>query len=100
MDDPRTRPICILGATGSIGASTLDVAGRLGIAVHSVTAHSKVAELARCAVAARARVAVIADPARLGELRSALDGSGVRAEAGPEALSTDEKARLDRIMRD
>ncbi len=86
MDDPRTRPICILGATGSIGASTLDVAGRLGIPVHAVTANSKVEELARCAVAARAKVAVIGDPARLGALRAALDGSNVRAEAGPEAL--------------
>jgi 1-deoxy-D-xylulose-5-phosphate reductoisomerase len=86
VDDPRTRPICILGATGSIGASTLDVAGRLGIPVHAVTANSKVEELARCAVAAHAKVAVIADPDRLGALRSALDGSGVRAEAGPEAL--------------
>lgn len=86
MDDHRHRPICILGATGSIGASTLDVAARLGIPVHAVTAHSRVAELARCAVAARARMAVIGDPARLPELRAALDGSGVRAEAGPEAL--------------
>jgi 1-deoxy-D-xylulose-5-phosphate reductoisomerase len=85
-DDPRSRAICILGATGSIGASTLDVASRLGIPVHAVTAHSKVAELARDAVASKARVAVIGDPARLDELRRALDGSGVRAEAGPEAL--------------
>lgn len=84
--DPRQRAICILGATGSIGASTLDVAGRLGIPVHAVTAHSKVAELARCAVAARARIAVVSDPARLAELRRHLDGSGVHAAAGPEAL--------------
>lgn len=86
MDQHRSRPICILGATGSIGASTLDVAGRLGIPVHAVTANSKVAELARCAVAARAQVAVVADPALLPDLRRHLDGSGVRAEAGPAAL--------------
>ncbi|MBN8526476.1 MAG: hypothetical protein J0M02_14170, partial [Planctomycetes bacterium] len=88
MDDPRSRPICILGATGSIGASTLDVAGRLGVPVHAVTANSKVEELARCAVAAKARVAVIGEVARLDALRSALAGSGVRAEAGAEALCT------------
>jgi 1-deoxy-D-xylulose-5-phosphate reductoisomerase len=85
-EDPRRRAICILGATGSIGASTLDVAGRLGIPVHAVTAHSKVAELARCAVAAQAAVAVVADPTRLDELRRLLDGSRVRAAAGPQAL--------------
>lgn len=86
MDDPRSRPICILGATGSIGASTLDVAGRLGVPVHAVTANSKVEELARCAVAAKAKVAVIGEASRLDALRSALAGSGVRAEAGAEAL--------------
>ena len=86
MTDHRQRPICILGATGSIGASTLDVASRLGIPVHAVTAHSKVQELARCAVATHAKLAVIGDEARLPELRAALAGSPVRAEAGPEAL--------------
>jgi 1-deoxy-D-xylulose-5-phosphate reductoisomerase len=85
-DDHRARALCILGATGSIGASTLDVAARLAIPVHAVTAHSRVQELARCAVAARAAVAVVGDPARLGELRTALAGSGIRAEAGPAAL--------------
>ncbi len=85
-DDPRDRPLCLLGATGSIGASTLDVAGRLGIPVHAVTAHSRVAELARCAVAARAEVAVIGDETHLPELRRLLAGSGVRAEAGASAL--------------
>lgn len=85
-DDPRRRAICILGATGSIGASTLDVAGRLNIPVFAVTAHSKVAELARCAVAAKATLAVVADPSRLAELRRHLEGSDVRAAAGPQAL--------------
>ena len=86
MNSHRSRAICILGATGSIGASTLDVAARLEIPVHAVTAHSKVAELARCAVAARAKIAVISDETHLPELRRLLSGSGVRAEAGAMAL--------------
>ncbi|MEK7414525.1 MAG: 1-deoxy-D-xylulose-5-phosphate reductoisomerase [Planctomycetota bacterium] len=84
--DHRQRPICLLGATGSIGASTLDVAKQLGIPVHAVTANSKVDELARCAIAASARIAVIADDQKLPELRRLLSGSGIRAEAGDDAL--------------
>lgn len=78
--------LTILGATGSIGASTLDVAQRLGIPIHAVTAHSKVIELAALAVACRAQIAVIGDESRLPELRRALAGSAVRALAGAEAL--------------
>ncbi|MCS6970533.1 MAG: 1-deoxy-D-xylulose-5-phosphate reductoisomerase [Planctomycetota bacterium] len=78
--------LCILGATGSIGASTLDVAQRLGLPVYAVTAHRRVAELAACAVRAGARLAVIGDPALWPELRRALAGSGVAAAAGPQAL--------------
>jgi len=79
-------PLTILGATGSIGASTLDVAARLHIPIHAVTAHSKVAELAAVAVACGARIAVIGDERHLPELRRALSGSQVRAAAGAEAL--------------
>jgi 1-deoxy-D-xylulose-5-phosphate reductoisomerase len=86
VSDATARPLTILGATGSIGASTLDVAARLGIPVHAVTAHSKVDELAALAVKAGAAVAVIGDPARLADLRRALAGSAVRAAAGPAAL--------------
>jgi len=86
MTNAQSRPVTILGATGSIGASTLDVCQHLGIPVHAVTAHSKVAELAALAVAHRAQVAVICDPNRYAELQSALQGTGVRAAAGTAAL--------------
>ena len=79
-------PLTILGATGSIGASTLDVAARLNIPIYAVTAHSKVAELAALAVNCGARVAVIGDERHLPALRRALTGSSVRAAAGIEAL--------------
>ncbi len=86
MSDHRQRAICILGATGSIGVSTLDVASRLGIPVHAVTANSKVAELARCAVSAKAAWAVIGDVSKLPELRRLLSGSSIRCSAGAAAL--------------
>jgi 1-deoxy-D-xylulose-5-phosphate reductoisomerase len=80
------RPLVILGATGSVGASTIDVASRLGIPIHAMTAHRRVEDLARLAREARAEVAVIADATLLPALRAALQGSRVRAEAGGEAL--------------
>jgi 1-deoxy-D-xylulose-5-phosphate reductoisomerase len=87
VSDFRSRALTILGSTGSIGVSTLSVAADLGIPVHAVTANGKVSELARQARECRARVAVIADEARLPELKRLLDGSGVRALGGAAALA-------------
>ena len=78
--------IAILGSTGSIGVSTLDVAAHLGLPVYAVTANAKVEDLAAQAIAAQAQVAVVADPARHGALVRLLAGTGIRAEAGLEAL--------------
>ncbi len=85
--DHRARPLTILGATGSIGLSTLSVAKHLGIPVHALTANSKVDELVRLAREHRPAVAVIGDEAHLPQLRAGLAGTGIRAEAGAEALS-------------
>lgn len=87
MSGCATRPLAILGSTGSIGVSTLKVAAHLGIPVHALTAHSKVDELAAQARAAGAKLAVIGDPARYAALKQALAGSGIEAAAGGEALS-------------
>jgi len=82
------RSISILGATGSIGASTLDLVRRVRgqWRVIALTAHGNVAELARLAREFEAEIAVIADEARLPELRAALAGSGIEAAAGTAAL--------------
>ena len=82
-----SRPLTILGATGSIGVSTLSVAAHLGIPVHAVTANRKVAELAALAIAHRAAVAVVADEEGYTDLKRLLSGTGVVAEAGVQALS-------------
>ena len=83
-----TRSISILGATGSIGASTLDLVRRNRDAwrVVALTANGNAADLARLAREFSAEVAVIADEARLAELREALAGTGIAAEGGPQAL--------------
>ncbi|MEY4721044.1 MAG: hypothetical protein RIQ46_769 [Pseudomonadota bacterium] len=83
-----TRTISILGATGSIGASTLDLVRRNRDAwrVVALTANGNADELARLAREFSAEVAVIADEARLPELSAALAGSGIAAQGGAQAL--------------
>ena len=82
------RSISVLGATGSIGASTLDLVRREkgNWRVVALTANSNAAALAALAREFSAEVAVIADAARLPELRDALAGSGIAALGGAEGL--------------
>jgi 1-deoxy-D-xylulose-5-phosphate reductoisomerase len=82
------RRISILGATGSIGTSTLDVIAERPdrYSVDAVTANANVPKLAAAARKAGAQLAVIADPAGYGELKTLLAGSGIAAAAGPEAV--------------
>jgi len=83
-----TRTISILGATGSIGASTLDLIRREGgkWRVVALTANGNAAELARLAREFSAEVAVVADEASLPALREALAGSGIACAGGAAAL--------------
>ena len=82
------RRISILGATGSIGRSTLDLVERSPdrFEVVALTAQTNVEALAEAARRTGAKLAVVADPARLGDLRDRLSGSDCRAEAGREGL--------------
>ena len=93
MTAPRT--ISIFGATGSIGASTLDLIGRNAgdYEVLALTGNSDPQALAGLAIKHRAQLAVVADEAHYGALKAALDGSGVEAAAGPKALV--DAARMD-----
>lgn len=82
--------VTILGATGSIGESTLDVIRRNADRFHVValTAQNNVGKLAAQCAEFRAAYAVIADASRAGELRSALRERDCGAEvlAGEEGL--------------
>lgn len=82
------KTVTILGATGSVGTSTLDLIERApgAFRVRAVTANSDVAKLASVAIRTRAERAVIADEAHLPALRDALAGSGVVAAGGAEAV--------------
>lgn len=89
-----SRKVSILGATGSIGQSTIDlIRGRDDIAVVALSGDQNITRLAQDARALSAKFAVTADPALGAALAEALAGSGIRSAAGPEALI--EAASLD-----
>ncbi|MFN3469374.1 MAG: 1-deoxy-D-xylulose-5-phosphate reductoisomerase [Novosphingobium sp.] len=83
-----TRSISILGATGSIGTSTLDLLrrNRDDWRVVALTANGDATGLARLAREFSAEVAVVADEAALPALREALAGTNIHAAGGPAAL--------------
>jgi 1-deoxy-D-xylulose-5-phosphate reductoisomerase len=82
------RSISILGATGSIGASTLDLIRRERDSwrVVALTANCQAVELAALAREFGAELAVVADETYLPDLRAALVGSGIEAGGGTAAL--------------
>ena len=86
--DRSPRRVSILGVTGSVGVSAADVISqrRDAFAVEAVTAQSRVEELAQAARRLGARIAVIGDETRLGDLAAALAGSGIEAAAGEAAI--------------
>lgn len=83
-----TRSITILGATGSIGASTLDLIRRERgkWRVVALTANGNVAELAKLAREFGAELAVCGDEGCLPALREALAGSDIETAGGARAL--------------
>ena len=96
------RRISILGATGSIGVSTLDVlnqaGGREQFEVVALTGMGNVDLLAAQAKAVGARIAVTADDTRYHDLKTALAGSGIEAAAGAEALCAAAAEPVDWVM--
>jgi 1-deoxy-D-xylulose-5-phosphate reductoisomerase len=82
------KRISVLGATGSVGLSTLDLIGRVpsSFEVVALTANSNVEMLAELALAHGAKLAVIADAGRFGALKQRLAGSGIAVAAGASGL--------------
>lgn len=82
------RGITILGSTGSIGCSTIDLVERHPdrFRVVALTANGNVDLLAEQARRLRPDLAVVADERRRAELEAALAGTGVRVAAGPSGL--------------
>ncbi|ULU27523.1 1-deoxy-D-xylulose-5-phosphate reductoisomerase [Dyella terrae] len=85
------RKVAVLGATGSIGGSTLDVIARHPDRFRAtvLTAHSNVAALADLCIRFQPDLAVIADPALESELSRRLVAAGVRCDiaSGHDAVT-------------
>jgi 1-deoxy-D-xylulose-5-phosphate reductoisomerase len=94
------RKLSILGATGSVGSSTLDLVERHPerFEVVALTAAKNVAALADAARRTSANLAVIDDPTLLSELEERLEGSGCRAATGREALNEAAAGDADLVM--
>ncbi|MGY4395883.1 1-deoxy-D-xylulose-5-phosphate reductoisomerase [Sphingomonas sp. UYAg733] len=82
------KTVTILGATGSVGSSTLDLIEREPerFQVLALTANCDVEKLAKAAIRTNARRAVVADESCLPALRDALVGTGIETAGGAGAL--------------
>lgn len=94
------KTISILGATGSIGKSTLDLIERSPdeFEVFALTAAVNVGALAEAARRTNARLAVVADESHLPELEAALRGTDCRPAAGGDALVEAATGESDLVM--
>jgi 1-deoxy-D-xylulose-5-phosphate reductoisomerase len=94
------RKVSVLGSTGSIGVSTLDLFDKAGVEVEvtALAAGRNVERLAEQARRWRPKLAVIQDETKLEELRHRLQGSGVEAAAGANAVTEAAAADVQWIM--
>jgi 1-deoxy-D-xylulose-5-phosphate reductoisomerase len=87
--DVERKRVSVLGATGSVGRSTLDLMGRNPhmFEVVALTGNNNVDALAELAVRHHAAVAVVGDDRHYAALKSRLAGTGIEAGAGAAALA-------------
>jgi 1-deoxy-D-xylulose-5-phosphate reductoisomerase len=97
---PVPRTVTLLGATGSIGTSTVDLLRQEAARyrVEAVTARRNAAALARLARELGASFAAVADPDAYAELKAELSGSGIEAAAGPAAVVEAAQRPADWVM--
>jgi 1-deoxy-D-xylulose-5-phosphate reductoisomerase len=96
----RVRSVTVLGATGSVGDSTMDLlrASPSRYQVQALTANTNVQGLATLAKEFGARFAALADASLLGELRAALAGTGIACGAGESAIIEAAERPADWVM--
>ena len=92
-DAVLSRSVTVLGSTGSIGVNTLDVIAHVrklhgpdALPIMALTAGENVKTLIEQARAMKPRLAVIGNPALLGELTEGLSGTGIEVAAGRAAV--------------
>jgi nucleoside-diphosphate-sugar epimerase len=97
---PVPRTVTLLGATGSIGSSTVDLLRQdpARYRVVAVTAYRNAAALARLARELGASFAAVADPDAYAELKAELSGSGIETAAGAAAVVEAAQRPADWVM--
>ena len=97
---PAPLRVSVLGATGSVGGSTLDLIGRYPgrYKVVALTANGNYSRLAELAIQHKAELAVAAEPEVAHHLRGMLKGTGIRSAAGEEALIEAASEPADWVM--
>src|ERR1700736_141886 len=87
-DNVARKRISVLGATGSVGLSTLDLISGAPAAfeIVALAANSNVEMLAELALRHRAELAVVADQGCYEALKHRLSGSGIAVAAGASGL--------------
>lgn len=101
----RPRTLSIMGSTGSIGRSAIDVVraanaseSEPGFTLEALVAGSDAAGLAEQALEMRPSIAVIADEVGFDELESRLAGSGIEVAAGEAAVEDAARRTVDRLL--
>ena len=98
------RKVSILGSTGSVGVSTLDLleetqaAGSSSVEVEALVGGRNVSLLAKQALKWRPKITVIADPAGFGELTDKLRPEGLEAACGENAVIEAASRHVDWVM--
>jgi len=95
------RRISVLGATGSVGAATLDLIRRADPGTYEIvalTAHTNADALAGLAREFRPDYVAISDPASGETLRAALSGEGIEIGIGADAVREAGERPADWIM--
>ena len=94
------KKVSILGVTGSIGQSAIDVvlASPECFDVHCVTANTNVLLLADSAIKLRANKAVIADECSFGELQGLLAGHDIEVLSGAQAIGSCAGEKVDIVL--
>jgi 1-deoxy-D-xylulose-5-phosphate reductoisomerase len=98
------RKIAVLGSTGSVGTSTLDLidqgerSGRLAVKLTALAAGRNVERLAEQAKRWRPDLTVIADERRLPDLRERLNGQGLKTAGGAAAVVEAAVSGADWVM--
>jgi 1-deoxy-D-xylulose-5-phosphate reductoisomerase len=96
----QVRSVTVLGATGSVGTSTLDLIAQTPdtFDVVALTAQRNARGLAELAIRHRAKLAVIGEESCYGELQDRLAGTGIETAAGADAIVAAAAMPADCVM--